>query len=51
MPVAESTRRNRVYTPPTYLICRNNNATRGQTSKIVANTFFPDCDTPSAFRR
>jgi hypothetical protein len=26
----------------------NNNATRGQTSKIVANTFFPNCDTPSA---
>jgi len=24
----------------------NNNATRGQTSKIVANTFLPDCDTP-----
>lgn len=24
----------------------NNNATRGQTSKIVANTFFPDCYTP-----
>jgi hypothetical protein len=24
-----------------------NNATRGQTSKIVANTFFPDCQTPS----
>jgi hypothetical protein len=23
-----------------------NNATRGQTSKIVANTFFPDCQTP-----
>jgi hypothetical protein len=23
------------------------NATRGQTSKIVANTFFPDCQTPS----
>jgi hypothetical protein len=22
----------------------NNNATRGQTSKIVSNTFFPDCD-------
>ncbi len=21
----------------------NNNATRGQTSKIVSNTFFPDC--------
>ena len=25
----------------------NNNATRGQTSKIVANTFFPGCQTPS----
>ena len=25
----------------------NKNATRGQTSKIVANTFFPDCQTPS----
>jgi len=25
-----------------------NNATRGQTSKIVGNTFFPDCYTPSA---
>jgi hypothetical protein len=24
----------------------NTNATRGQTSKIVANTFFPDCETP-----
>jgi hypothetical protein len=24
----------------------NNNATRGQTSKIVANTFFPDCNPP-----
>jgi hypothetical protein len=24
----------------------NNNATRGQTSKIVANTFYPDCQTP-----
>ncbi len=24
----------------------NNNATRGQTSKIVGNTFFPDCQTP-----
>ncbi len=24
----------------------NNNATRGQTSKIVANTFFPNCQTP-----
>lgn len=25
----------------------NNNATRGQTSKIVANTFFPSCQTPA----
>jgi hypothetical protein len=25
----------------------NNNATRGQTSKIVANTFFPGCVTPA----
>jgi hypothetical protein len=25
----------------------SNNATRGQTSKIVSNTFFPACDTPS----
>ncbi|HEY0071215.1 MAG TPA: S-layer homology domain-containing protein [Chloroflexia bacterium] len=24
----------------------NNNATRGQVAKIVANTFFPDCQTP-----
>jgi hypothetical protein len=24
-----------------------NNATRGQTAKIVANTFYPACDTPS----
>jgi len=24
----------------------NNNATRGQIAKIVANTFFPDCTTP-----
>jgi hypothetical protein len=24
----------------------NNNATRGQTSKIVSNTFFPDCSPP-----
>jgi hypothetical protein len=24
----------------------NNNATRGQTSKIVSNTFFPDCNMP-----
>jgi len=29
----------------------NNNATRGQTSKIVANTFFPNCQTPSDGRR
>ena len=29
----------------------NNNATRGQTSKIVANTFFPACVTPSAGKR
>jgi N-acetylneuraminic acid mutarotase len=28
----------------------NNNATRGQTSKIVSNTFFPACNTPSAQR-
>jgi hypothetical protein len=26
----------------------NNNATRGQTSKIVANTFFPNCQTPDS---
>jgi hypothetical protein len=26
----------------------SNNATRGQTSKIVANTFFPDCNPPTA---
>ncbi|HEX9988330.1 MAG TPA: S-layer homology domain-containing protein [Chloroflexia bacterium] len=26
----------------------NNNATRGQTSKIVANTFFPNCQTRSS---
>jgi hypothetical protein len=25
----------------------NSNATRGQTSKIVANTFFPGCQTPA----
>jgi hypothetical protein len=25
----------------------NNNATRGQTAKIVANTFFPNCQTPN----
>src|SRR5206468_685693 len=28
-----------------------NNATRGQTSKIVANTFFPNCETPSAIEQ
>jgi subtilisin len=28
-----------------------NNVTRGQTSKIVANTFFPECQSPLAFRR
>ncbi len=28
----------------------NNNATRGQTSKIVSNTFFPDCNPPEAVR-
>jgi hypothetical protein len=28
----------------------NNNATRGQTSKIVSNTFFPNCQTPSGRR-
>jgi hypothetical protein len=28
-----------------------NNATRGQTSKIVANTFFPDCQTPGDIKR
>ena len=27
-----------------------NNATRGQTSKIDANTFFPNCDTPAAVK-
>jgi len=27
-----------------------NNATRGQTSKIDANTFFPDCETPARRR-
>ncbi|MDQ3929871.1 MAG: S-layer homology domain-containing protein, partial [Chloroflexota bacterium] len=26
----------------------NNNVTRGQASKIVANTFFPNCVTPGA---
>jgi hypothetical protein len=29
----------------------NNNATRGQTSKIVANTFFPNCDTPDDMKK
>jgi hypothetical protein len=29
----------------------NNNATRGQTSKIVANTFFPNCQTPGRVRK
>jgi hypothetical protein len=29
----------------------NANATRGQTSKIVANTFFPGCSTPNLARR
>jgi hypothetical protein len=29
----------------------NNNATRGQTSKIVANTYFPNCQTPSDIKR
>jgi hypothetical protein len=35
--------------PPDNLPCfrPNKNATRGQTSKIVANTFFPDCQTPA----
>jgi hypothetical protein len=28
-----------------------NNATRGQTSKIVANTFFPNCETPGAIEQ
>jgi photosystem II stability/assembly factor-like uncharacterized protein len=28
-----------------------NNATRGQTSKIVSNTFFPGCNTPSRVNR
>jgi len=28
-----------------------NNVTRGQTSKIVANTFFPECQSPLAFKR
>jgi hypothetical protein len=34
--------------PPTNLpyFRPNNNATRGQTSKIVSNTFFPNCQTP-----
>jgi hypothetical protein len=29
----------------------NNNATRGQTSKIVSNTFFPNCLTPNSLKR
>jgi hypothetical protein len=29
----------------------NANATRGQTSKIVGNTFFPNCQTPSGVKR
>jgi hypothetical protein len=29
----------------------NNNATRGQTSKIVSNTFFPDCQTLEGVKR
>ena len=29
----------------------NANATRGQTSKIVANTFFPDCHPPEGVKR
>jgi hypothetical protein len=29
----------------------SNNATRGQTSKIVANTFFPNCQTPTGPNR
>jgi hypothetical protein len=29
----------------------NNNATRGQTSKIVSNTFFPGCNPPEASRQ
>jgi hypothetical protein len=29
----------------------NNNATRGQTSKIVANTFFPDCNILEVVKR
>ncbi len=28
-----------------------NNASRGQASKIVANTFFPDCQTPARVAR
>jgi len=30
---------------------RPNNATRGQTSKIVSNTFFPDCNPSRAVKR
>jgi hypothetical protein len=29
----------------------NANATRGQTSKIVANTFFPECNPPEVVKR
>jgi N-acetylneuraminic acid mutarotase len=29
----------------------NNNATRGQTSKIVSNTFFPDCNPPDTVKQ
>jgi hypothetical protein len=28
----------------------NNNATRGQTSKIVANTFYPECSATGALK-
>jgi hypothetical protein len=28
----------------------NNNATRGQTAKIVSGTFFPDCSSPDAVK-
>jgi subtilisin family serine protease len=39
--------------PPTNLpyFLPNKNATRGQTSKIVANTFFPGCNPPEAVKR
>jgi hypothetical protein len=33
--------------PPRPYFRPNNNATRGQVSKIVANTFFPNCYTPA----